>query len=129
MRYNEYIKGKENPTNQKGSITMKKTTMNAIANYIKNVPELATEYAELCAEMNKGAEKAAANRELYANAHDAVLANITSEPKTIAEIWEACADVMPEGFTKNKVQYALLHYWNDEVAKDTDGKVNTYRLA
>lgn len=108
---------------------MKKTTMQTIANYIANVTELSTEYAELCAELNKGAEKAAANRELYANAHDAVLAVITSEPKTVSEIWDACADDMPEGFTKNKVQYALLHYWNDEVVKDTDGKVNTYRRA
>ena len=108
---------------------MKKNTMTNIANYIKNIPELATEYAELCAELNKGAEKAAANRELYANAHDAVLGAMSNAPMTIAEIWDACSEQMPEGFTKNKIQYALLHYWNDEVVKDTDGKVNTYRLA
>ena len=108
---------------------MKKTTMQTIANYIANVPELSAEYDELRAELDKGAEKAAANRELYASAHDAVLAAITTEPRTINEIWDACADNLPEDFKKNKVQYALLHYWNDEVVKDTNGKVNTYRRA
>lgn len=107
---------------------MKKTTMTAIANYIKNVPELSTEYAELAAELAKGEEKAAANRELYAAAHDAVLSVIDSEPKTVTEIYEACKDNVPEGFTKNKVQYALLHYWNDEVVKVENVKgANQYR--
>ena len=32
--------------------------MNTIANYIKNVPELAEEYAELAAEIQKDIEKA-----------------------------------------------------------------------
>ena len=36
--------------------------MNTIANYIKNVPELAEEYAELAAEIQKDIEKAEANR-------------------------------------------------------------------
>lgn len=109
---------------------MKKTTMTAIANYIKNVPELTTEYVELAAELAKGEEKAAANRELYAAAHDAVLAVIGSEPMTVNEIYEACKDNVPEGFTKNKIQYALLHYWNNEVEKVVNAKgANQYRRA
>jgi len=107
---------------------MKKTTMTAIANYIKNVPELSAEYAELAAELAKGEEKAAANRELYSAAHDAVIAAIDSEPKTVTEIYEACKDNVPEGFTKNKIQYALLHYWNDEVTKIENAKgANQYK--
>ena len=47
--------------------------MTTIANYIKNVPELAAEYAELQAELDKNAEKAQANRDLYAAAHDVAL--------------------------------------------------------
>lgn len=109
---------------------MKKTTMQNIANYIANVAELSNEYAELVAEMNKGAEKAAANRELYEMARDAVLAVIGTEPQTVSEIYEKCESVLPEGFTKNKVQYALLHYWNDVVTKVEVAKgANQYKRA
>ena len=105
---------------------MKKNTMITIASYIKNVPELANEYAELAAELNKGAEKAAANRTLYATAHDVVFAKLSDRPMTIADIWEVVKDEVPSGFTKSKLQYAMREYWSDEVVK-IEGKVNEYR--
>lgn len=107
---------------------MKKNTMTAIANYIKNVPELAAEYAELKAELDKNAEKAQANRELYATAHDAVIGALTDKPVTLAELWEAVKDTVPEGMSKSKVQYALRELWAAEVVK-IEGKVNEYKRA
>lgn len=107
---------------------MKKNTMTAIANYIKNVPELAAEYAELKAELDKNAEKAQANRDLYAAAHDVVMATLSDKPMTMAELWEAMKDKAPEGMTKSKVQYALRELWASEIVK-IEGKVNEYKRA
>ena len=102
--------------------------MTTIANYIKNVPELAAEYAELQAELDKNAEKAQANRDLYAAAHDVVMATLSDKPMTVAELWEAMKDKAPEGMTKSKVQYALRELWAAEVVK-IEGKVNEYKRA
>ena len=101
---------------------MKKATMTTIANYIKNVPELATEYAELAAELNKNEAKAQANRELYATAHDIVMAHLDATPVTVADLYTSCEDELPDGFSKSKVQYALSNYWADEVVKHDNGK-------
>ena len=102
--------------------------MTTIANYIKNVPELAAEYAELQAELDKNAEKAQANRDLYAAAHDVVIGALTDKPVTLAELWEAVKDTVPEGMTKSKVQYGLRELWAAEVVK-IEGKVNEYKRA
>ena len=107
---------------------MKKNTMTTIANYIKNVPELAAEYAELKAELDKNAEKEQANRDLYAAAHDVVMATLSDKPMTVAELWEAMKDNAPDGMTKSKVQYALRELWASEVVK-IEGKVNEYKRA
>lgn len=107
---------------------MKKNTMTTIANYIKNVPELAAEYAELKAELDKNAEKAKANRDMYAAAHGVVIGALTDKPVTLAELWETVKDTVPEGMTKSKVQYALRELWAAEVVK-IEGKVNEYKRA
>jgi len=101
---------------------MKKNTMTTIAAYIKNVPELANEYAELQAELDKNAAKAQANRALYSTAHDVVMAHLTSTPVTVTDLFAACESELPEGFSKSKIQYALLNYWADEVVKHENGK-------
>ena len=111
---------------------MKNTTMKTLINYLTShdIPELSEVRAELLAQEARNAEKANANRELYASAHDAVLEVIEDTPITVSEIYEACEANLPEGFTKAKVQYALLHYWNDEVVKIDNGKnPKTYRKA
>ena len=110
---------------------MKKNTMIAILSLIAavNTPEAEAIRAELNAELAKGAEKAQANRDLYASAHDVVIAALAdaSAPVTMSELWEAVEDNMPEGMTKGKVQYAVTRLWADEIAK-TEGKVNAYSL-
>ena len=84
---------------------------------------------EIVAELNKGAEKAQANRDLYASAHDVVIEALrtATAPVTMGELYEAVAGELPEGMTKGKVQYAVTRLWVDEIAK-TEGKVNTYSL-
>ena len=110
---------------------MKKTTMNTIVNYINDnaIEDLYEVRDEIVAELNKGAEKAQANRDLYEQAHEVViaaLANVTA-PVTIGELFDEVAPNLPEGFTKGKVQYAVTRLWVDEIVK-TEGKVNTYSL-
>lgn len=112
---------------------MKKTTMNTIINLIANIdtPEAEAVRAELTAELNKGAEKAQANRDLYDSAKAVVMDELATatEAVTIGELYEAVADKLPEGFTKGKLQYAVTRLWvGDGIAK-VEGKVNTYRKA
>ena len=110
---------------------MKKATMNTILSLIATIdtPEAEAVRAEVTAELNKGAEKAQANRDLYASAHDAVIETLRSAtaPVTMGELYEAVEGNLPEGMTKGKVQYAVTRLWSDEIVK-TEGKVNTYSL-
>lgn len=109
---------------------MKKATMNTILSLIASIdtPEAQEVRNELTAELNKGAEKAQANRDLYDQAKEIVLGELGETPATIGELYAAVADKLPEGFTKAKVQYAMTHYWSDEVVKH-EGKVNSYTRA
>ena len=85
--------------------------------------------SEIETELNRGAEKAQANRELYASAHDVVIEALrtATAPVTMGELYEAVADELPDGMTKGKVQYAVTRLWVDEIAK-VEGKVNAYTL-
>ena len=48
---------------------------------------------------------------------------------TAKEIFERCADALPEDFTAAKVQYILLHEMADEVVKtEAKGKPNIYKM-
>lgn len=108
---------------------MKKATFEAIKTALTNFG-FADEniLAELDKEINKGAEAKAKNAEAYESIHDIVVGALTSAPATVAEIWEAIEDDVPEGITKGKVQYALTHLWGDEIVK-VEGKPNGYRRA
>lgn len=110
---------------------MKKATMTTILSMIATIdtPEAEAVRAELNAELNRGAEKADANRKLYDSAREIVLDVIPeTTPVTVAEIFEAVENKLPSGFTKAKVQYALGHYWDKDVVKH-EGKVNSYTRA
>lgn len=112
---------------------MTKSTLIALTNYFEatDIPEsIADAVAELRAEREKNEAKAQANRDLYASAHDAVLAVMSETPMTVTEIYNACANNLPDDFSKSKVQYALLHYWNSEVTKIENAKgANQYTKA
>ena len=129
--YNKYEQREGHPTNQKGITTMKKTTMNTIVNYINDnaIEDLYEVRDEIVAELNKGAEKAQANRDLYDKAHDVVIKAMSklTAPAPISEIFAEVENALPEGMTKGKFQYAVTRLWVDEIVK-TEGKVNAYAL-
>ena len=106
---------------------MKKATMEAIYNYLngKTVTNLDEIKGELEAELNKGKAKAEATKAEYTELHDKVMGALKSvtDGATAQEI----ADEI--NATKGKVVYGLVHYWADEVEKDTSGKSTVYRLA
>ena len=83
---------------------------------------------EMKAELNKNAEKAAANKAMYEQTREIVLGAIAERPMTVAEIWDAVKGEVPEGMTKSKIQYALREYWANDVVK-TVGKVMEYKRA
>lgn len=127
-------KDKEKVLKTRKVLTMKKSSMIALVSYLTAASNLPAEIAEvrdeLTAELTRNAEKAQANRDMYSAAHDVVIAHMSAAPQTVAEIFEACEDELPEGFSKGKVQYALLNYWNSEVVKVENPKsANQYRLA
>ena len=110
---------------------MKKNTMIALVSYlngntIDNIEEIK---AELEAELNRGAEKAQKNRELYESVKPIVMEGFKDAgvPITIAELYESIEGNLPDGFGKSKVQYAVTRLWIDELVK-TEGKVNAYSL-
>lgn len=74
------------------------------------------------------AKAASARADLVAQVAPIVLAAMDTEPRTVSDITERCAD-LPEGFTAAKVQYLLLHELAEQVDKiETKGKANTYAL-
>ena len=105
---------------------MKKSTYEAIKTALTNYGyEDAEVLAELDKEINKGAEAKAKNAEAYEGIHDLVIGALTDAPATVAEIFGAIEDELPDGMTKGKVQYALTHVWGDEIVK-VEGKPNGY---
>ena len=109
---------------------MKKSTLTSIVALL-NGETVDTEAlkAEVEAELNKGAEKAQANRDLYDKAHAVVIKAMSklTAPAPICEIFAEVESALPEGMTKGKFQYAVTRLWSDEIVK-TEGKVNSYSL-
>lgn len=111
---------------------MRKVSLQSLVSFIDSMDaqgsateEIKTIRDEIVAELSKGAEKAQANRDLYARAKDIVLGALSDTPATISEIYDEVAKNLPDGFSKGKVQYAITRLWADEVVK-TEGKVNAY---
>lgn len=102
---------------------MKKSTLEAIYNYLNGdeTVDLSVVRNEVSAEWERLNAKAKANRSAYDEAKDIAFRVMSSTPMTVKEIF-AASDEWPQGFTTAKVQYALLHYWNDEVVKHDNGK-------
>ena len=107
---------------------MRKVSLQSLVSFIDSIDapqEIKDVRDEIVAELSKGAEKAQANRDLYAQAHDVVMGALSATPVTIGELYDEIADALPDGFSKGKVQYAITRLWADEVTK-VEGKVNTY---
>ena len=119
---------------------MTMNTLNTLSSVLSNVEfaDKAAVMAELEAEM-AAVEKASAAKQAKNAAKAAeyeaaweVLEGFMREvggEMTAADLYESCADKLPEGFSRNKVSYGLRVYWADRVVKSSEGKVNTYTLA
>ena len=126
------MKGRKTLKNQKGTIAMKKATLQAIYDTL-TMPELegkvsADVLAELNAELNKGAEEKAARAAVYESIHSLIVDNLSDTPVTCADLWNEISGDAPDGITRHNVQYALNNLWQDEIVK-IPGKPNTYRRA
>lgn len=109
---------------------MKKNTMIALVNYLngETVTNLDEIKAELESELARGADKKAANQELYAAAESVVMKHLDYAPATAGELYEICAAELPDGFSKGKFTYALSRgVWKGVVK--VDGNPNQYRRA
>ena len=112
---------------------MKKNTMMTLVSYFSYQHDLPSDVAdavdEIKAELDRGAEKAQKNRELYESVKPIVFEGlkVAGVPVTISELYDEIKGNLPDGFGKSKVQYAVTRLWIDELVK-TEGKVNTYSL-
>lgn len=114
---------------------MKKATLKAIIEYldgatVTNIAEIAE---ELKAEYARLDARAAENRVLYQTAHDIVMETLhgAGTDLTVAALYDLCEPLLPEGFSKSKLQYGLQNYWKDEVVKIENGhnEPYTYKIA
>lgn len=109
---------------------MKKNTVIALYNYfVKNddTIDLSAVVEDIRAEYEKSAAKASAKMDAYEQAKPIVFAAIADTALTVKDIFTACEGDLPDGFTSHKIQYALLHYWADEVDKTGKGPF-TYKV-
>jgi len=126
------MNGKENPTNQKGTCLMKNASLSTIYTTLTNVgfENKDAIMEELYAEIHRGDTRKAANAAIYDTVWPIVAEALgqTTNPVTVAELWEAVKDADEAAdFTKNKLSYGLTHQWADKVNK-IEGKVNAYTL-
>ena len=104
---------------------MKKNVLEAIHNYLNgdDTVDLSTLRDEVNAEWERVTAKRRANQDIYSMAKEVVFSVMSeTRPMTVKEIFIACGDRLPEGFTPAKIQYAVLHYWNNEIVKHDNGK-------
>lgn len=114
---------------------MKKNTMsnlNAIATSTAAIEaikalfpsmDVETTFAEVAAEWKKNQAKSEANAKVYAAAKEPVFAALSSTtPKTVKDIFAEVEADLPDTFSPNKVQWALLNLWSDEVQSIDNGK-------
>lgn len=102
---------------------MKKSTLEAIRNYLNGdeTVDLSVVRDEVNAEYDRLNAKQEANRAAYKEAETITFGILSDKPMTAKEIF-AASNEWPEGFTVNKVGYALRNYWADKVAKHDNGK-------
>ena len=119
----------------------KKDALTVALNFIpadeSKAREIITSMIEQLSKQRKTSEESRAKAKAKrADARSALMAQVLpilrdalTEGGTAKEIFERCADALPEDFTNAKVQYILLHELADEVVKtEQKGKPNIYTL-
>lgn len=123
--YNEYTTEEGKPLKTRKAIIMKKSTLKSLVSYLteKNDPSMQDILTELTTELERGKEKADANRKVYAEMHNAVMEVLKS-----ASLPVSAQEIADEtGLARGKIVYGLTNYWADEVEK-IPGKTNTYKV-
>ena len=103
---------------------MKKASLESLVTLLTETNALPEVRDEIVAELSKSKAKADANRELYAQYHEKLIAalSVASNPVTAQELADETK------IARGKIVYGLTKYWADEVVVDNSGKANTYRL-
>lgn len=103
---------------------MKKNVFEMVVALVNGQPvaDMDTLRTEINAEWERMAAKRDANRNAYDMAKEVAFNYLCDVPMTIKELFAAGEGHWPDGFTAAKVQYAMLHYWNDLVVKHENGK-------
>lgn len=110
---------------------MKKNVFEQVVNLVngKTVEDMEALRAEINDEWSAMQAKTSAKQDAYTAAKPIVLGVMDSTPRTVKEIFALCEETLPCGFSAAKIQYAFLHYWQDEIVKHDNGKsANTYSL-
>ena len=126
---NSQNRGRKTPQTRKANI-MKKSTLAYIAATLSTIDfeNKANVIDEINAELNRGMEKRQAKIAEYAENRAAILGGLSDTPVTVAELYETIKPELTEGFTRAKLQYALVNFYKDEVVK-IGGSPNTYKKA
>ena len=109
---------------------MKKNTLRTIYTALLDAGYESTDpvMEEIATEINRGAEEKATKAAEYGAVKDIILGGLSETPVTIAELYESIKDMLPDGFGKNRVKYAVTRLYADEVVK-VEGKPNGYKRA
>lgn len=86
----------------------------------REVEDMETLRNEINAEWERNQAKKQANRDLYDEAHDALLDALTDTEQTAKELFEN--HEWPSDFTQGKLNYALRALWSEDVVKHDNGK-------
>lgn len=103
---------------------MKKNVFEMVVAMVNGQPvaDMDTLRNEINAEYERMNAKRNANKSAYDTAKDVAFNILCDKPMTVKEVFAAGEGQWPDGFTSAKVQYAFLHYWNDEIVKHDNGK-------
>lgn len=110
---------------------MKKNVFEMVVAMVNGQPvaDMDTLRNEVNAEYERMNAKRQANKDAYDTAKGVAFGILCDKPMTVKEIFAAGEGQWPDGFTASKIQYALLHYWADEVNKIDNGKAPfTYQV-
>lgn len=119
---------KRNVMGNLNTIGQSSTAIETLQELFPNIDIKAT-FEEVAAEWNKNRAKSEANAKIYAEAKAPVFAVMSDTPMTVKEIFAAAGETLPEGITANKIQWALLNPWRDEIVVTENGKnPNTYSI-
>ena len=123
------MKEEGKPHKPERNLIMRKSTLETIKTALTNYGfENAEVMAELTKELTKGADTKAKNAEIYEAIHDIVMDAMPDEPAPFGEIYDSIKDSLPNGVTRNKVQYGITRLWKDEIVK-VDGNPCKYGKA